>query len=220
MLPFSRDDFFLIFTTYNNDIWPIQLVALVLGAAVMTLALSPLRRFSRVAWLATAAMWLWTGIAYHMLYFATINPIAYAFGALFVVHGFLLLRSGVFNDALPFADKCGYPQGIGIGLMIFAAIVYPALGLMLGHAFPGAPSFGVTPCPLTIFTLGVMMMTREPARTVLLLVPVTWSVIGSTAAIFLGVYEDLALIVSAVVVVTITWHLRRQAFAARSLGRV
>lgn len=125
MLPFARDDFFLLFSTYNNDIWPIQLVALALGSAVMALALSPRRHLSKVAWLATASMWLWTGIAYHILYFAVINPIAYAFGAVFVVHGFMLLRSGVYGDRLPFADKFGYPQGIGIGLMIFSAIVYP-----------------------------------------------------------------------------------------------
>jgi hypothetical protein len=206
MLPFTSDDFFLVFAKYNGDIWPIQLVALVLGAAAMALALWPRLYPNSAAWAAVASMWMWTGVAYHIMYFAVINPIAYAFGVLFVVQGLLLIQWGVWRDGLPCAVQWRYAQWVGVGLMLFSAVVYPALGLISGHVFPRSPFFGVTPCPLTIFTLGMTMMTREPAPSVLLIVPVAWSVIGGTAAIFLGVYEDFALFVSAVAVIVITWR--------------
>jgi hypothetical protein len=215
MLPFTRDEFFLLFATYNGDIWPIQLVALGLGGSATALALWPRSYLHRAVWLAVASMWIWTGAVYHIVYFSVINPIAYVFGALFVLHGFLLFRSGVRIDGLPFANQWKDAQWVGMGLMVFSAIVYPALGVMSGHVFPSAPSFGVTPCPLTIFTFGLTMMTRAPAPSVLLIVPVIWSVIGGTAAIFLGVYEDFALFISAVAVVVLTWRRNRPPFGAR-----
>ena len=42
-----------------------------------------------------AAMWIWTGVSYHGLFFAPINPLALAFGALFVVQGILFVNKGV-----------------------------------------------------------------------------------------------------------------------------
>ena len=39
-----------------------------------------------------AALWIWMGVAYHMLFFSQINKAAYLFGALFILEGILLLN--------------------------------------------------------------------------------------------------------------------------------
>jgi hypothetical protein len=85
----------------------------------------------------------------------------------------------------------------GIALLVYAAVVYPLLGLLLGHAAAALPSFGVTPCPLTIFTLGCLLLTTTPVPWWVLVVPVLWSFVGGSAAFLLGVPQDMVLLVSA-----------------------
>ena len=40
-----------------------------------------------------------------------------------------------------------------------------------GHVYPAAPMFGVTPCPLVIFTFGMLLLSRERAPWPLLVIP-------------------------------------------------
>ena len=80
---------------------------------------------------------------------------------------------------------------IAAGLVGYA-LLYPFLVIVSGHDFPRAPLFGV-PCPLTLFTSGVLLAAEaRPARW-LFVVPIAWSIIGGSAAMLLGVTPDLAL---------------------------
>ena len=63
------------------------------------------------------------------------------------------------------------------------------------------------PCPTTIFTFGMLLLADRKLSFGILIIPLLWSVIGLSAAISLGMYEDIGLIVSAVAVVLL--QLRR-----------
>lgn len=78
----------------------------------------------------------------------------------------------------------------------FALVGYPLAGEMLGHRYPAAPTFGL-PCPTTIFTLGVLLMTTPVLSRLQVIAPLLWALIGTTAAFVLGVVQDLALIAAA-----------------------
>ncbi|WP_284265772.1 DUF6064 family protein [Bradyrhizobium iriomotense] len=54
--------------------------------------------------------------------------------------------------------------------------------------------FGVTPCPATIFTFGLLLTTMRPVPRWLLVIPVVWSLIGGSAAILLHVPQDWLLL--------------------------
>jgi hypothetical protein len=82
-------------------------------------------------------------------------------------------------------------------MVAYALIAYPVLNAWLGHAYPSTPTFGA-PCPTTIFTLGVLTIARERRASLLLIVPLLWSVVGGSAAFLLGVWQDLGLLASAV----------------------
>ena len=109
---------------------------------------------------------------------------------------------------------------IGGRFVLYAMVIYPALGLALGHGYPSAPMFGVAPCPLTIFTLGLLLWANADARLPkgLLVVPVLWSLLGVTAALQLGIREDLGLLVAGVttVVVLLGQRLSRRPVRPRS----
>jgi hypothetical protein len=78
--------------------------------------------------------------------------------------------------------------------------------------------FGVTPCPVTIFTFGILLLTTQRVPRWLLVIPFVWSMIGGSAAILLGVMQDWLLLVSGFIAISLIVlrdrgmvHLRRAA---------
>jgi len=85
----------------------------------------------------------------------------------------------------------------------YAAALYPLLGLAMGHPSSELPTFGITPCPVTIFTFGMLLLTGQPVAHLLLVIPFLWSLVGSSAAILLRVPQDWLLLASGVVSVVL-----------------
>ncbi len=50
------------------------------------------------------------------------------------------------------------------------------------------------PCPTTIFTLGLLMLADRAVPIRLLAIPMIWALIGSSAAVLIGMPEDLDLL--------------------------
>ena len=200
MLPFSTDVFFYLFEQYNRAIWPAQPIAHALGLLALAAAFKPFAGSSHLIVALLALAWLWNGIAYHLLHFTQINFWAYGFAALFIVQGLLLAWTALRGRIeLRFvSDVFGWT---GLAFALFALLGYPLIGWLAGHGWPRAPMFGVAPCPTTIFTWALLLMSapRTPVR--LMIIPLVWSLIGGTAAYFLGVLEDLALPLTAVIAV-------------------
>jgi hypothetical protein len=204
-LPFTVEQFLGVFVRYNEAIWPAQLVAYLLGAAAVALAFRPTTWSHRAISAILGLFWLFAGAVYHLTFFRAINPIAAVFGAAFVVQGLLLLWVGAVRGRLVFAPGRTVATAIGALFVLYAMVLYPAIGMALGHGYPSAPVFGVAPCPLTIFTLGLLLWADADGRLPkgLLVVPVLWSLLGVSAALQLGIREDLGLLVASVTTVVV-----------------
>ena len=195
-LPFTLEQFKLVFHRYNLAIWPAQMLALLIGVLVLL----PILRGKQKLWpsqLGLALMWLTVGFAYHYTYFRQINSLAAGFAGACIVQGLLLLVAR--NAAKPQETLSTWKRVAGWAMVIYSMVVYPLIGLALGHAFPDNPTFGVTPCPTTMFTLGVLTICAGRLPRYLVVIPVIWSLIGTSAALNLGFWEDIALIPAAVV---------------------
>lgn len=216
MLPFTREQFLGVFADYNTAVWPVQVVAYVLGLVVVAALLRPSPLGHRLVAGALAAMWVWTGAAYHGLFFARINPVALAFGALFVLQGILVVVAGVVGRRLVFGRSTGFLSTLGWVLAAYAAVLYPLLGQWSGHVYPAQPTFGITPCPVTLFTFGVLLLTSAPVPCWLLIIPVAWSLVGGSAAFMLGVPQDWPLLFSGLTIVLLVLRDRRRAEAPKS----
>ena len=105
MLPFTTEVFFSNFAQYNAAIWPAQVVAYGLGLLALLLAMRPIRGSGRIVVAILAIFWAWTGLAYHLTYFATINFLAPVFGAAFVLQALLFAWAGAFRGRLAFAFR-------------------------------------------------------------------------------------------------------------------
>jgi hypothetical protein len=201
VLPFTSEQFLAVFVNYNNAIWPVQIGAYLFGGAAIALTFRGTSNADRMIAGILAAMWLWTGIGYQGLFFSVINKAAYVFGGLFVVQSAYLVYSGVYRDRIGFGFRSNAASWVGVAFVAYAAIVYPLIGVSIGHPYPAMPMFGVTPCPLTIFTFGMLLLTtRLPSRW-LLVIPFVWSLIGGSAAVLLRVPQDWFLLVSGFIAV-------------------
>jgi len=197
-IPFTVEQFFEVFVTYNNAIWPAQLVAYAIGLVAIGLALREGKSSSRIIAAILALFWIWMGVFYQMAYFSRINPVASIFGLFYVIQGLLFVFAGTIRDKLSFRFKVEPFPLIGACFVFYAMVIYPLLGLSFGHSYPKAPMFGVAPCPTTIFTFGLLLWTARPVPAYLLGIPLVWSLIGMSAAVNLGVPQDYGLVIAGV----------------------
>jgi hypothetical protein len=201
MLPFTRDQFLAVFAAYNDAIGPAPIVAYGLGVVVVLLLFRPGGVSDRVVSAVLALMWLWTGVAYHAVYFAALNPMAMVFAAGYVVQGLALFIVGTVLGRLHFGWRTRPGHWVGAAFILYATMIYPLIGLWAGHAYPAAPVFGLTPCPVTLFTLGVLLVVVARVPWGLLVVPALWSAVGASAAILLDMPQDWPLLLGGAVAV-------------------
>jgi hypothetical protein len=211
MLPFTHQQFVLVFAVYNGVVWPLQWLAQALGIAMLALLFRPTPRRHLAVVLVLASMWIWTGVVYHLVFFSVINPIAPLFGVAFVVEG-LLLAVATWRGRLGVGEARGARAALGWALLVYAVAAYPALGLLLGESALDLPAFGLTPCPVTLATLGVLVLAGGPARPWLLAIPLAWSVVGGSAAVLLRMPQDWPLLAAPLLLASLALHerLRRQ----------
>jgi hypothetical protein len=209
-IPFTAEQFFYIFRLYNSTVWPAQV--LLLALAVLAVIFIALRRpWSGMAVsIILALLWVWLGAAYHIAFFARINPVAYGFGALSILGGLLFVWHGVFRRSLEFAFTRGLRTSVGVALIVFALIVYPFWATVAGHAYPELPTFGL-PCPTTIFTIGLLALSSGTGLRAVLAVPILWSLVGSQAAFLLDVKPDFGLLAAGAAAIGLfVWPARAQ----------
>jgi Family of unknown function (DUF6064) len=214
MLPFTAEQFHAVFAAYNAAVWPAQAVAYALGLLAVAALFRPGRDSGRSIALVLALMWLWTGIAYHGLFFSAVNPAAYGFAALFVVEGLGFLHAGVVRGRLAFGVRRDLASVVGLAFVGYALILYPLIGLAAGDGWSALPMFGITPCPVTIFTFGLFLLAKPPVPRWLLVIPVLWSLVGGSAALLLAVPQDWLLLVSGIIAVPLIF-LRSRALRLR-----
>lgn len=195
-LPFTVQEFFEVFESYNTAIWPAHVIAYALGACAVYFAVRPSRTSTRYILLTLAVFWLWMGAVYHLMFFSSINKAAYVFGLLFLVQGVLFLKSAVSPSLVFTGYKTGLYSGFALAFILYAMLIYPLIGHALGHGYPLSPSFGVAPCPTTIFTFGILLLTGDKVSVYLFAIPALWSLIGFSAAFTLGVVEDYGLVLA------------------------
>jgi Family of unknown function (DUF6064) len=203
-LPFTTEQFFRLFAAYNTAIWPLQILAYILALAALAAAFRRSRWGGRIVSGILAAFWIWTGVVYHIAFFRTVNPATVGFGVFFVFQGLLFLLAGSVRGKLSFALAARPAPIVGAILIFYAMVGYPLLSSALGHGYPATPTFGVTPCPMTIFTFGLLLWATPAMPRYLLIIPFIWAIVGTSAAVQLDVPADYGLAIAAVVAVLMT----------------
>jgi hypothetical protein len=154
------------------------------------------------------------GIVYQIVFFTTINKVAYLFGGLFIIQGVLFLIFGIFRNKFSFQFKKDKYGITGICLILFALIIYPVLGYFLGHTYPSSPTFGL-PCPTTIFTFGMILLNQKKCPIFILIIPFIWSITGFIAVFQFGVLEDSSLLIASLITTSLLIYHNKNLFKSQ-----
>lgn len=202
-LPVESGDYLGVLTVYNEALWPLPAALSLAAFAAVCFALFPGPRRDRLACAILALLWLWAGVGFAFFHLTTLTPLGYLLCALFLAEAAILVWLGVARNDVRFWMHGGSRHLAGILLIFYALVAYPSVGALLGHTYPASPTFGV-PTPVTIFTLGMLLLTRAPYARTVFAVPMLCTVIGTYLAIELRLREDLGLVVAAALVVTLS----------------
>jgi hypothetical protein len=200
----TGDQLLAVFATYNQQVWPMQIIAYVLGMVAFLLAFRPTRAASR--WIADflAFFWLWVGLMFWLPSALQGFAPGYLFCVLFVIQSLLFLPH-LLHATISIGAYSRPYTWVGIAMLLYALVGYPLVGMLIGHTYPRTPPFGLTPCPLIIFTFGLFLMTSRKLPKVLLVVPFCYALSGFLW-ISIGIYEDVGLVLSGLLGIVLIWR--------------
>ena len=172
-LLFSARTYYRLFELTNADVWPLQIVTLAAGLAILVLIVRGTAWSGRVIATILAALWLFVAWAYMLQRYDPINFAARYYAAGFVIQAGLLLWTGVIRDRLRFEST----RWIGIALTVYALAVHPLVATLSSRPWAQAEIFGLAPDPTVIATLGVLVAAARP-NWLLVILPLLWCIIS------------------------------------------
>ena len=196
MYLFNLEEFLNILGSYNLKIWPLQIIVFLFGLVAVVFAFRKTKSSGKVILAILSLLWLWNGAVFCLLFWSTIYKLAYIFAALFVIQGALLILALLRSDIV-ISFHPDWKSVIGIILIIYSMAGYQIFGYFLGHIYPNFFAFGLVPCPTTIFTIGLFMMTYGKIPGYYLIIPVIVST-GGFMVIPMGILEDIGLILAGI----------------------
>jgi hypothetical protein len=201
MLPtFTLAQFLEMISGYNMTFWPLHLVAYGLGVVTVFLAVRTSRYSGKIISAILAFFWLWVGLVFNFVYFSPLYPLAIVYVVLFVIEAGILIFSGVFEQTLSFKPKADIYGIVGALFVLYSMFGYPAIEYLLGRGYPSLLPFGLVPCPMTVFTLGIMLWNDEKPKWYILAVPIFYALNG-VIAIWKGIVEDVGLVAAGLAVI-------------------
>lgn len=206
-MPFTEQAFFQVFQRYNDGIWPAQLVLYAVAILAVALARRGTSSDGRYVAGSLALLWAWAALAYHAAFFSALTGMALVFAALFLIQSALLVWYGVVRPERALSATGRPLRAVGAVVIAYALVLYPIIALMSGQRYPAMPTFGA-PCPIALFTLGILMWMRS-SRVTLYVIPVLWALIATQVAVRFRVYEDFGLTLAAFVAIGFLFANRR-----------
>lgn len=210
-LLFSSNTYYRLFEIYNAAIWPAQVVAVLLGLAILALLQRRIGEArGRLIAAILAACWLWIAIAFHVSRYATINWAAVYFAWAFGLEALLLIWMGAVRDGLRFERPVDAAGRIGFLIFLFALVLEPLVGPLLGRGWRQVEIFGIAPDPTAVATLGILMVAKGRRRWLLIVIPAFWCAITGATLLAMKTPDFWpAPLAAAVTVALAVWQARR-----------
>lgn len=217
-LLFSPRVYWRMFELHNRAVWPAQIPALLLGAAILVLVVKPRPWSGRVISTILALAWIWVAWTFLWTRYSAINWAAAYAVPVFAIQALLLGWVALLNGRCVFAVRRSAPGAIGLLLLVYALVLHPFVAKVADRPLEGAEIFGIVPDPTVIATLGLLTMGSDeiPAR-LLLLVPLAWCFASWATLYALAAPEAWIPLAAAVVSVVARFWPSPRAQAARAV---
>jgi hypothetical protein len=205
---FSARTYYRLIESYNAEVWPLQWIALAVGAAALLWLLrehSVLR--DRAVFVMLAGAWLAVAWAFEHRRLAAINWAADYVAVLFAAQAAALLWVGVVRGVVAFRRDASLTDPVAMAIIV-AGLAYPVIAVALGRPWSQVEVFALMPEPTAIATLGFVLLARPLPRS-LLIVPVASCLWGGATLRALHSAEAGFAPLIAVLVLVCAWRARR-----------
>jgi hypothetical protein len=129
------------------------------------------------------------------------------FASGFGLEALLLIWSGVIRGRLTYERHADTIGRAGLLIYLFALLVHPVLGPILGRSGRQIEIFGVTPDPTAVGTLGILLLATGRTRWEMIAVPAIWCAIsGATLAAMNAPAAWMVPAAAALVVILAAWR--------------
>ncbi|QIA22661.1 DUF6064 family protein [Mesorhizobium sp. AA22] len=172
-LLFSPRVYWRMFELANAAFWPLHLLTLAAGLAIVLLVLRRPPRHGPWIALVLAALFAFVGWSFLSSRYAVINwAIAYVAPA-FGLQALLLAFGGAARGGLAF-DSRDIAARLGLLIMVAGLVVYPLLPPLFRRPWTSTEVFGIAPDPTAITTLGVLLAASGGLVPLLFAIPLLW----------------------------------------------
>jgi len=217
-LMFSARTYRRLFELYNTEVWPLPIVAFLVGVAALAIVWHRPRMPAiavSVGLTALAAAWLWIAWAFQLQRYASILTAAPWFAAAFALEALILLAAAWIRAQSQSPGLSGGRRIWGLGLFAFAVLGYPWIGVLLGRPLSQAEVFGIAPDPTAIGTLGVLLLmpsgesgVRRLAGAMAWPIPLVWCAVSGATLWTMDAPEALLLPALAVIALVVAIRTR------------
>jgi len=191
--------FFQQMAEYNNAIWPVQIITYILAVFFIINSIKKWKISNEINTIILSMLWIWNGAITEILFFSGFQKQYYFWGSLWILQGILFLVFGIFKDKFNYKLQKNWYSYIGILFILYALIIYPLIGFLLGHGYPKGPIFGVAPCPVCVFTFGALLLVNKKINISVLFFPLLWAILSLYPIIMMGIIEDVGEIAAAII---------------------
>jgi hypothetical protein len=140
---------------YNNAIFPMQIITMV-AAAVLTylLFVKSGTKTNNMIKAYLSFTFAWNGIIFFLIFGKELPGTI--LGAPLCIIVAILFTWDIFANKTQFRlPKTKWQKYLTI-LLVLCALLYPLIGLAIGHYYPKTCTFGTMPCPTTVFALALL----------------------------------------------------------------
>lgn len=195
-LLFSPRVYWRMFELHNAAMWPLHLLTLTAGVAMMVLVARRQRNHGRWIALVLAAIWAFVAWSFLWTRYVTINWAVVYIAPAFALQAVLLVVASSLAGGLTF-DRHGLSAWAGYLLFAFALAAQPSLAPLQGREWAATEVFGIAPDPTVIATLGLLLLARGKLVPLLVPIPVLWCLLSGITLWALGAPEAWASLAAA-----------------------
>ena len=177
LLIFSPDSYFALFEIYNRQLWPWNVIAVLLALAGFSL-LSQRKIFIQAGMLSLSIIWLFIGMVFMQRYYAQINTLAHGLSWLFIMQSLLMILV-VLMPACCNVDTVSQRCKSGYLFLLAGLVVFPLLPWWMQRSWQSVEIIGIAPDPTALMTLGLILLSRVGLKVWLLVIPIIWLIVST-----------------------------------------
>jgi hypothetical protein len=193
---------------YNEAVFPMQIIMLAVALVLSCfLFAKPGPKIGKLMKAYLSFAFFWNGMVFFMI-FGKELPGKFLGIPLFVLLG-ILMAWDIHTNKIQLKFPGTTWQKYLLVLLILCSFFYPLIGYVFGHYYPKACTFGVMPCPTTVFALALLAASIPKVDKKIYILLLLWALpaVGKCLGA-MDLYEDCVLFwtgVYALILLIINW---------------